>query len=239
MNAEDSVDEHRDGAGQEQDRADADGEVPEPLPLARQLHAHVDHREADAVEGVEDDGAEQGDFAELEQRRAECFQGRVELFGVLQVADRVHVDDEVADQRDAGEALDPEGEVADVAPGVLARGEGERVAAEYWCSTSECSCHWLLVVKLLGEQQRPLHLHDRIGEVDAFGAGGDAVELGVAAPDAVVVVEDFEAVVDVAVAGVEQAEHGLVDGGRAEVSLVAAGDAADAVAGAAGDAVAF
>ena len=107
-----------------------------------------------------------------------------------------------------------------------------------WLS-APISTRRLLVVKLLRKQQRPLHLHDRVGEVDAFGAGGDAVELGVAAPDAVVVVEDFEAVVDVAVARVEEAEHRLVDRGRAEVRLVAAGDAADAVAGAAGDAVAF
>ncbi len=73
--------------------------------------------------------AEQGDFAELEQRRAECFQGGVELFRVLQVADRVDVDDEVADEGDAGEALDPEGDVADVAPGVFACRESDGVGA--------------------------------------------------------------------------------------------------------------
>ena len=41
--------------------------------------------------------------------------------------DRVDVEDEVADEGDAGEALDPEGDVADVSPGVLARGESDGI----------------------------------------------------------------------------------------------------------------
>src|SRR5882757_7842118 len=66
-----SVNEHRDGAGQEQDGANANGEVPKCLALLGEADAQVDHREADAVEGVEDDSGQQGDLAELEQRRAE------------------------------------------------------------------------------------------------------------------------------------------------------------------------
>src|SRR4051812_40686990 len=65
--SEDSVNEHRDGAGQEQDGANANGEVPKCLALSGEADAHVDHREADAVEGVEDDGGQEGDLAELEQ----------------------------------------------------------------------------------------------------------------------------------------------------------------------------
>jgi hypothetical protein len=42
----------------------------------------------------------------------------------LQIADRVNVDDQVTDQRNTSEALDPEGDVADVSPGIFARGEG-------------------------------------------------------------------------------------------------------------------
>ena len=87
------------------------------------LNAQVDHGEADAVEGVEDDGGEQGDFGELEEWRAEQLQGGVEFFGVLQIVDRVDVQNEVADEGDAGEALDPEGDVADVSPGVFAGGQ--------------------------------------------------------------------------------------------------------------------
>ena len=47
------------------------------------------------------------------------LQGGVELLGILQVVDRVDVQDQVADEGDAGEALDPEGDVADVSPGVF------------------------------------------------------------------------------------------------------------------------
>ncbi len=60
-----SVNEHGDRSGEEQNCARADSEVPKPLTLASELDAHVDHREADAVEGVEDDGGEQTDFGEL------------------------------------------------------------------------------------------------------------------------------------------------------------------------------
>lgn len=124
---EDSVNEHRHRTGQEQDRADADREVPEDLSLASEPDAQVDHGQADAVEGVEDDRREEADLAELEQGPPEHFQGGAELLRVLQVVDGVDMEDEVADEGDAGEALDPEGDVADVAPGVLARGEGEGV----------------------------------------------------------------------------------------------------------------
>ncbi len=107
-----------------------------PMPMAkyqnhwrwrRELHAHVDHSEADPVKCVQDHGAEQRDFAEFEQRRAEGLEGGVELLRVLQVADRVHVDNQVADECDARKALDPEGEVADVSPGVLAPVESKLV----------------------------------------------------------------------------------------------------------------
>lgn len=37
------------------------------------------------------------------------------------------VEDEISDEGDAAEALDPEGDVADIAPGIFARGEGERI----------------------------------------------------------------------------------------------------------------
>lgn len=94
-------------------------------------------------------------------------------------------------------------------------------------------------MELFGGQQGPLHLHDGVREIDVLGARGNAVELRVAAPDAVIVVENLETLGHVAVARIEKPEHGLVDGGGAQVRLVAAGDAADRVAGAASDAVAF
>jgi hypothetical protein len=95
--SEDSVNEHRDGAGQEQHRADADREVPKCLTLAGEGDAHVDHREANAVEGVEDDGGQEGDLAEFEQGRAESFESAVECLGVLQVVNCVNVEDQIAD----------------------------------------------------------------------------------------------------------------------------------------------
>jgi len=61
----------------------------------------------------------------------------------------------------------------------------------------------------------------------------------VAAPDAVFVVECVDAIFNIAVARVEQAEHGTVDCGRAKVGFIAAGDSTHAVTSAAGDAVAF
>ena len=54
---EDPVEEHGHGPGEEKDHAEADDQVPEHLSLARQAHAHIHEREADTVQGVEDDRA--------------------------------------------------------------------------------------------------------------------------------------------------------------------------------------
>src|SRR4051812_27922063 len=94
--------------------------MPEGLALAAEADAEVDHRKANAVQGVKDDRTEQGNLAELEERLAECFEGRIERFRILQVVNRVHVDDEVANQRNAGYSLNPERHVADVFPSILA-----------------------------------------------------------------------------------------------------------------------
>jgi hypothetical protein len=51
-----AVNEHRDGPGQEEDQAAANGEVPEHLPLPRQADSQVDHRQPDAIQGMQDDG---------------------------------------------------------------------------------------------------------------------------------------------------------------------------------------
>src|SRR4029078_7564119 len=100
---ENAVNKHRDRPREEQNGARADGEIPEPLALAGELDAHVDHREADAVEGMQNHGGEQADFGEFEQWRTECFEGFAESFWVLQFVDGMNVQDQIADERDAGQ----------------------------------------------------------------------------------------------------------------------------------------
>src|SRR5207302_667661 len=73
--------------------------------------------------------------------------------------------------------------------------------------------------------------------VDPLGAGGDAVELRVAAPNPLLGIQYLQPFVDGLVARVEEAEHGAVDRRRAEIAAAGAQNATRAVTGAAGDAV--
>src|SRR4051812_3795465 len=68
--------------------------------------------------------------------------------------------------------------------------------------------------------QRLLHLGDRLRDLDTARAGVRAVERGAAAPHAVLVVEDFEALLARFVTAVEDEAVGVHDGGRAEVLAV-------------------
>src|SRR5579863_6593871 len=84
--------------------------------------------------------------------------------------------------------------------------------------------------------ERAFETHDRVRQIDVARTDGGAIELRVAAPDAIAVVEDLPAVGAAGVTGIEDAKECLVDRGRAEIPGVHAGDGARGVAGAASDA---
>ena len=76
------------------------------------------------------------------------------------------------------------------------------------------------------EDQRALHFLDRLGDLDAARAGLGAVEGGAAAPHALLVVEDLQALVGALVAAVEDEPVRADDRLRAEVLPVAPVDRA-------------
>ena len=77
-------------------------------------------------------------------------------------------------------------------------------------------------------EQRPLDLLDRLGDLDAARAGVGAVEGRPAAPDALLVVQDLQPLLGALVAAVEDEPVGVDDRGRAEVLAVVPEDRARA-----------
>src|SRR6476659_5735558 len=89
----------------------------------------------------------------------------------------------------------------------------------------------------LVRQQGALDLLDRLGDLDAAGAGLGAVEGRAAAPHALLVVEDLQALLGGLVAAVEDEPVRVDDGGRAEVLPVGPEHLAAGRAGRAQDAL--
>src|SRR5215469_15181127 len=85
--------------------------------------------------------------------------------------------------------------------------------------------------------QGPLDLGDRLGDLDPPGARLGAVERGAAAPDALPLVEDLQALLGGVVAAVEDEAVRVDDRGRAEVLPVGPEHRARGGAGGAQDAL--
>src|SRR5207248_6065672 len=98
-----------------------DDKNPKHLPLPTEPDARVHEREADAVQRVQNLGAQERNFSELEQGRPKGTKRRVKRLRIIELADRVYVQNQIAKQRDSRDTLDPERDVAGVAPPVFAQ----------------------------------------------------------------------------------------------------------------------
>src|ERR1051325_587545 len=78
LNLEHSVQQQRDGAGQEDQPAEPDRQGPKQAAFASLPQPQIEQRNADAIERVQDDGAQQRDFQQLEHRMPEGEQRGIE-----------------------------------------------------------------------------------------------------------------------------------------------------------------
>src|SRR6266542_6130523 len=106
LDLEHGVQQQGDRAGKKKQSAKAHRERPEQAPLAALPQPEIEQGDADAVERVQDHGAQQRDLQQLENRMAEREQRRIECRrAARKLVDGADVKEEVNEQQHARDAL--------------------------------------------------------------------------------------------------------------------------------------